>query len=367
MYEVFWVISKFMLVTGDIVGNSKRNINIELLRIISMLMIVYHHYYVHSGWAFPNDFSGKAAFIIIMGSMGKIGVILFVLITGYFYSQQEFKLKKIFTLSNAARWYSILSLFIVIFFTDMKLELTAQEIVPVLFPIEFNYYWFLTPYVIILLLNPFLKNYLVSIEREKKLRVTLLFIGVLHIPALIGIVTQTDNYFIPDSILSFISFVLVGDLLKNYEHELSTKYFKYVSLLFIFSGMLILYKGLFYQPYAVKSFPELPSFFLTGTESINALIFSATLFLIVLKKVSIKRKIILFVAPLVFDVYLLHDNRYIRPLIWQIIFNNKDSFDSSWLIFRSIFEPLLVFMICLLFAFVRFSVLSLIKRKFQRF
>lgn len=347
-------------------GVSKRNKNIELLRIISMLMIVYHHYYVHSGWVFPNEFSGKAAFIIIMGSMGRIGVILFVLITGYFYSQQELKPKKILALSNAARWYAILSLIIVIFFTDTKLELTAQEIVPALFPVGFGYYWFLIPYVILLLLNPFIRNYLVSVDRKKKLLATLLLIVVLHIPSLIGIITQTEGYYVPSSLLTFFYFVLIGDLLKNYQHELATKYFNYVVLLFVFSGMLLVYKGLFYQPYAVEDFPKLPAFFLTGIESINALVFSATLFVIVLTKISIKKNLVLFVAPLVFDVYLLHDNRYIRPLIWQTIFNNKESFDSSWLILRSIFEPLVVFIVCLLFGFVRFTLFGVVKRKFQK-
>ena len=53
----------------------KRNINIELLRILSMLLIVYHHYSGHSSWVFPNSFSKRTALIKIIGNFGKIGVI----------------------------------------------------------------------------------------------------------------------------------------------------------------------------------------------------------------------------------------------------------------------------------------------------
>lgn len=72
----------------------KRNINIELLRILSMLLIVYHHYSVHSSWIFHNSFSKRTALINIIGNFGKIGVIIFVLITGYFILSKDLVLKK---------------------------------------------------------------------------------------------------------------------------------------------------------------------------------------------------------------------------------------------------------------------------------
>ena len=115
----------------------KRNINIELLRILSMLLIVYHHYSVHSSWVFPNSFSKRTALINIIGNFGKIGVIIFVLITGYFYSKQRFSVKKIFQLSTIARWYTIPALVISFLFIEKGLHMSLQDIVKAIFPISF--------------------------------------------------------------------------------------------------------------------------------------------------------------------------------------------------------------------------------------
>ena len=59
-----------------------RNSNIELLRIISILMIIAGHYYVHGGFSDVSPFN--ECVLKIFGGCAKIGVACFVLITGYF-------------------------------------------------------------------------------------------------------------------------------------------------------------------------------------------------------------------------------------------------------------------------------------------
>ena len=334
---------------------NKKNVHIELLRIISMLMIVYHHYYIHSGWDFPNYFSKKIAFLQIVGSFGKIGVIIFVLISGYFYSQQKFKIKKILRLSNIARWYSIIAIIILYFFFNSSLNISLQTILSTLFPITYQSYWFLAPYVFMMLLNPILKIALNNLDKYEKLKITVAFILVLHIPCFLGIITQTEGYFIPNNYIVFFYIILIGDLIKNYEQELLENYFNYVLLTSVVSLGLIISKGVIYQPYAFERLPNVPGSFLTGIESMNALIFSVTLFIIVLKIKVLGELTILYISPLVLDVYLFHDNRYIRPIIWKQLFNNKEFFQSSTLIIRTIFEPLFIFIVCILFAMIRYN------------
>ena len=340
----------------------KRNINIELLRILSMLLIVYHHYSVHSSWIFPNSFSKRTALINIIGNFGKIGVIIFVLITGYFYSKQRFSVKKIFQLSTIARWYTIPALVISFLFIEKGLHMSLQDIVKAIFPISFSEYWFLTSFVVILILQPILQPFLVSANRIQKLKMTGLVTLLCHIPSFIGLVSQTDNYFFPSIELVFVYVILVGDLIKSFEQELSNKYFKFVVLFFTGSLLLIIFKGVVYQPYIYNELPKIPYWFLNGTESINAIIFAGTTF-IMIKKIKIKKlRFILFLSPLVFDVYLIHDNNYMRSLIWEKIFDNKNHFNSSFLLFRSLLEPLVVFSICILLAFFRGQISSFIAK-----
>lgn len=72
----------------------QRNSNLELLRIISMFLIVLGHFAWQTNWSVNNDTS-----LIRLGAIhclwigGKLGVNLFILISGYFLINSKFKLK----------------------------------------------------------------------------------------------------------------------------------------------------------------------------------------------------------------------------------------------------------------------------------
>ena len=66
-----------------------RNSNIELIRIISMLFIVVSHYTVHNGVDNTTLSLGINRFLLEITTLGNIGVILFVLISGYYLIEQR--------------------------------------------------------------------------------------------------------------------------------------------------------------------------------------------------------------------------------------------------------------------------------------
>ena len=64
-----------------------RNSNLELYRVIVMVLIVAHHYFVNSGLvelASTSQDSFKSIYLYLFGMWGKTGINCFVLITGYF-------------------------------------------------------------------------------------------------------------------------------------------------------------------------------------------------------------------------------------------------------------------------------------------
>ena len=69
-------------------GGGVRSSNIELFRILSMLMIVAHHYVVNSGLMNCIDAQSTLRFqdyfLLLFGWGGKTGINCFVLITGCF-------------------------------------------------------------------------------------------------------------------------------------------------------------------------------------------------------------------------------------------------------------------------------------------
>lgn len=74
-----------------------RDSSIELLRIVTMLVIVAHHYVVNSGITSEitaeNVLKFNSLFCLIFGWGGKTGINCFVLITGYFMCKSDISLK----------------------------------------------------------------------------------------------------------------------------------------------------------------------------------------------------------------------------------------------------------------------------------
>lgn len=84
-----------------------RQSNIELLRIISMILIIMHHFSVHGTFPFTPDLTFNKVFLQVFALGGKAGVVAFVMITGYFMISSSFKLHKFAKLIGQIWFYSI--------------------------------------------------------------------------------------------------------------------------------------------------------------------------------------------------------------------------------------------------------------------
>lgn len=93
---------------------AQRNSNIELLRIIAMLMITAYHYSIYSFYAEDLYFSHSKYFIDLIGNYGKTGVNLFVMFSGYYLAAQEFRLKRLLKIAGQLWFYSLSALAIAV-------------------------------------------------------------------------------------------------------------------------------------------------------------------------------------------------------------------------------------------------------------
>ena len=120
-------------------------------------MIVFHHFAIH------GDFEWEASSVpltrfwynfIIMG--GKIGVDVFVIISGYFLINNNkgwFKLDKIIKLVGQVFFYSIV-IYLVFCLTGMR-DVGIKSAIKALFPVTFSQWWFASTYFVLFLLHPF--------------------------------------------------------------------------------------------------------------------------------------------------------------------------------------------------------------------
>lgn len=117
-----------------------RSSNIELFRIISMLMIVAHHYVVNLGLLDYIDakfaLQFKDYFLLLFGWGGKTGINCFVLITGYFMCESNITKKKFFKLLAECYFYAIV-LWILFFCTRYE-PFSVKGFLKMVFPFFYS-------------------------------------------------------------------------------------------------------------------------------------------------------------------------------------------------------------------------------------
>lgn len=167
-----------------------RTSGFELLRIVSMLMITFHHLSMTFGLDSGDLFTRLWAQFFYIG--GKIGVNCFVMIGSYFLYGKSFKIERIIKLHQQIVIYGVACLLIGIAFIPDTIGL--KTIVKAIFPISFSHYWFITIYIgmlcFALILN-FLIDNLSYKQHSFLILVCLLLFSV--VPTLTTQVPYNDN------------------------------------------------------------------------------------------------------------------------------------------------------------------------------
>ena len=123
---------------AGITAKKPRSSNLELYRIICMLMIVAHHYVVNSGVSGvggplkPDFTSGNSIFLILFGAWGKTGINCFLMITGYYMCTSQITLRKFLKLMGQIYLYKWL-LFPILLIAGYE-SLSTLRIIKLLMP-----------------------------------------------------------------------------------------------------------------------------------------------------------------------------------------------------------------------------------------
>lgn len=130
-----------------------RSSNIELLRIVSMALIVMFHFSVHGSWPAEGPLASDIA-VECLSFGGKLGVNCFVLITGYFMVSGRLRLTSLLRVVLETWFYSFALLGI--FLAADPALVTEEKLRRALMPIASGEYWFITCYLALMVVSPFL-------------------------------------------------------------------------------------------------------------------------------------------------------------------------------------------------------------------
>ena len=176
-----------------------RNSNIELLRVIAIVLIVTMHLCV----PFRQNAEILDNIILsIVNAIGNTGVTIFVLISGYYGIKKN--INKTLMLANVTLFWSLF--YLAVNFDNLGLK----DIVKCIFPIITGNYWFISSYIILSILAPLL-NFSDKLQFKKTILILLLFYVIS--PSFIGLELLHDS---GKGIINMFLIYLIGRYIQLY-------------------------------------------------------------------------------------------------------------------------------------------------------
>lgn len=319
-----------------------RDSNIELLRILSMLMIIGHHFISYSGFNLTVFTPEAVSLQLLLG--GKLGVNIFVLISGYYLVTSERNWRRLILLILEVLFYSLLGYAAATIFLGTPFR--VEELYQAAMPLSHSIYWFATVYVILYLLAPYLN---IQIHAMNQRQHAALAIILFLLFCLIPLATQNQWTFAVSDTAWFITLYIISSYVRLYSFPGKDKTILWF-LLALVDAIFLVAVTIFYDALGAYSM-AFCSFF-----SDNRLLYAlGALFLFLgFRNVKIpKSRIINTIAASCFGVYLIHENRWTNHWLWDNVVRAARYEGTPYLILYSAAAILVVFSACTLLDFVR--------------
>lgn len=149
------------------ISKTDRQINLDVLRVLSMLLIILFHSIIHSGVLEAMEIDGGFVHIVeyFFYAITQVCVNLYVLISGYFLVNSKFKVAKLIQLWLEVVFYSLVQR--LIFIALGVKAFSVASVISCFFPVITGRYWFVTIYFGMYLLFPFFNIVIHAMKKEQ--------------------------------------------------------------------------------------------------------------------------------------------------------------------------------------------------------
>lgn len=320
---------------SDNKNGQSRQSNIELLRIVSMCMIIAMHY-MTKGMELPKlsvDNSLHNIIFRLIFAFCASSVNAYVLISGYFAADSKWHIGKAIYLWVEVLFYSILIPLIlnILGVADMgSMELSLKQ--QIFLPISYEHYWFATAYVMLYLFSPVLSSAVKNLDKKQ--------LGT-AIAALVTVFCgfkSVNPYLIPwdkygDDVIWFMILYLIAGYMRRYgvpfiAGDTGKQGRRGLCVYIIFSILTFLIA--YTVSYIVRATGKL-EYYMDMTlcyNYITVLIASIGLFYAFNSMSILSNKYINRLAGYTFGVYLLHENITLRSLWPKLL--GIDKVNGQW-------------------------------------
>lgn len=339
---------------------SSRNTGLDILRMISMLAIVLLHLYHWGGVTQSIEIHTVNYYLVwILFGAAYIAVDVYVLISGYYLCEKEFSWKKLLSIVVQTAVFSLVCYFI----THLNGNVSLTGIITNMFPVLLKKYWFVTIYVGMYCLSPFINILINAMNQKQHKKLIEACVVLFSITPTISFKTDTFAFGNGMGIVWFCVLYIIAGYIKKYGLEIRP--------IKIYAIMFLLLTGLSKIVMSEVSYiTDIQAFqnrskILFQYNSITVLLGAVSVFICFMR---VKKRFpnglshfISYIASASFSVYLIHDNENIRPILWEFI--DATQYNNSIVaIGYHLMIVVLIFIVCVAFG----EILRVVSTKLTR-
>lgn len=339
----------------------KRNVNIELFRVIATLLVVMLHVLGQGGvlaGATPRGTNYWIAYFLEIGALCAVNC--FALISGYVMVGKTIKIRRIISLWLQVVFYSLLLTGLVFIFLPESRSL--KQLVFAVLPISGGQWWYISSYFALFFFIPFLNKAIENISKQtfKKLLIVT-FIGICCLNTVLETnpIGMNKGY----SAAWLAVMYLFGAYVRKYNVEEKITATKAILGFFAMVALTFLSKiGIHYLTVLIFGAAKRENVLICYT---SFTIFLAAVFLLLFcLKLKINpgaAKIISFLSPTALGVYLIHVHPLVFEYVVKDLFRNFAQKSPPIMVLYSLAAVFAVFVVCVLIEWLRIQAFRWIK------
>ena len=319
-----------------------RNSSFELLRIIAIVLIIMHHFSYHNELYLLPTTNFNSYLGLLLFSVGKIGVAVFILISGYFMVNKKISIKKMIMLWLEVEFYIIIMTIITTIIKG-SYPFKIRDTLKLLMPIMFNKYWFITAYMGLYTLSPLINMVITKITKNQfKALIKINFVIFIIIYSFLHneqFITTGNNLSI---IILFCFLYMIGAYIKLYDISFLKDKNKLVLLAYLFLSYTLYYTILvvirmYFKNVIIDYYIDF-KFILVFIISILAFY--------IFKKIKISSKLVNYISSSVFGIYLFQSHPLFGgKFLYRDLIQSTKFYNSKYLIIYILLITIIVFIV----------------------
>lgn len=174
----------------------KRMANLELLRCIAMMMVVTLHFLGKGGLlgTLEEPVSGTGRVAWLLEAFAAVAVNAYMFLSGYFLCVSRMKISRLLTLYVQLWMYSVGVGILGIILGHESVTVDTHYYLMLLFPVSMGHYWYVTAYVFLFFMLPFLTSAIVRMtQKQLKTIMILLVLAFSVVKTVLPVVLEMDE------------------------------------------------------------------------------------------------------------------------------------------------------------------------------